>query len=61
MDVDIKFAEYKNGIGIIDNIRNYLLILLNQQIVSKNVDYNLLINLNGLKSETLIYQIYSNI
>ena len=48
-------------LGIIDNIRNYLLILLNQQIVSKNVDYNLLINLNGLKSETLIYQIYRNL
>ena len=48
-------------LGIIDNIRNYLLILLNQQIVSKNVNYNLLINLNSLKSETLIYQIYRNL
>ena len=48
-------------LGIIDNIRNYLLILLNQKIVSKNVNYNLLINLNSLKSETLIYQIYRNL
>ncbi len=64
LDNNIDFNNITNVkmiLGIIDNIRNYLLVLLNQQIVNKKLNYNLLINLNNLKSETLIYQIYRNL
>lgn len=48
-------------LGLIDNVRNYLLILLNQQIVSNKSEKNLLLNLNNYDKESLIYNIYYNL
>ena len=51
----------KMVLGLIDNIRNYLLILLNQQIVSNDVEKNMMINLEKLDKESLIYKLYNNL
>ncbi len=48
-------------LGLIDNIRNYLLILLNQQIVSNDVEKNVLINLEMLDKNSLMYKLYDNL
>lgn len=48
-------------LGLIDNIRNYLLILLNQQIVSNDVEKNIMVNLEMLTKDSLIYKIYNNL
>ena len=49
--------DSKMVLGIIDNIRNELLILLNQQLV-RNVEKNLLINLNSETLSKILYKIY---
>ena len=45
-------------LGLFDNIRNYLLILLNQKIVSQNNEKSLLLNLESINKNTLLYKIY---
>lgn len=46
-------------LGLIDNIRNYLLILLNEQIVTYNSEKNIIINLEQLDKNALISKIYT--
>lgn len=46
-------------LGLIDNIRNYLLILLNEQIVTYNSEKNTIINLEQLDKNALISKIYT--
>ena len=48
-------------LGLIDNIRNYLLILLNQQIVNRNMEKNIMINLEETSKSSLVYKIYDNL
>ena len=48
-------------LGVIDNIRNYLLILLNQQIVSNDVEKNVILNLETIAKNLLIYKVYNNL
>lgn len=48
-------------LGIIDNVRNYLLILLNQLIVGNDTEKNIMLNLTCLNKNTLIYKIYNNL
>lgn len=48
-------------LGLIDNIRNYMLILLNQQIVSNDIEKNMMINLEKLDKESLMYKLYNNL
>lgn len=60
--------DYSNGLndlnntvmilGLIDNIRNLLLILLNQKIMSTNAKKSLLLNLRSIDKNTLFYKIY---
>ncbi len=45
-------------LGIIDNIRNTLLILLNQQIIKNYENKNVIINLEKISNNTLITNIY---
>lgn len=54
-------SDIKMLLGIIDNIRNYLLILLNQQIINRNPNKNELINLEKLDENDLIFQIYKEL
>ena len=51
----------KMVLGLLDNIRNYLLILLNEQIVYNNVEKNMIINLEKLDKNTLVSKIYTNL
>lgn len=48
-------------LGIMDNIRNYLLILLNEQIIINKEDTNVIINLEKLNNDSLMYKLYSNL
>lgn len=48
-------------LGLIDNIRNYLLILLNQQIVSNDIEKNVMANLETLAKDSLMYKLYNNL
>lgn len=48
-------------LGLIDNIRNCLLILLNQQIVSYDIEKNIMANLETLDRNSLIYKLYSSL
>ncbi len=48
-------------LGLIDNIRNYLLILLNQQIVSNDIEKNVMVNLEMLDKDSLMPKIYNNL
>lgn len=48
-------------LGLIDNIRNYLLVLLNQQIVSNDVEKNVMANLKTLAKDSLMYKLYNNL
>lgn len=48
-------------LGVIDNIRNYLLVLLNQLIVSNNSEKIIMVNLATLYENSLIYKIYINL
>lgn len=48
-------------LGLIDNIRNYLLILLNQRIVSNNLQKSLMLNLEMIPKDSLIHKIYNNL
>ena len=48
-------------LGLIDNIRNYLLILLNQQIVSNDIEKNIMANLETLAKDSLMYKLYNNL
>ena len=48
-------------LGLLDNIRNYLLILLNEQIVHNNIDNNMIINLEKLDKNSLASKIYTNL
>lgn len=48
-------------LGLIDNIRNYLLVLLNQQIISTDVEKNIMLNLETLVKDSSIYKIYNNL
>lgn len=48
-------------LGLIDNIRNYLLILLNQHIVSNEIEKNVMINLEILDKNSLMYKIYNSL
>lgn len=54
-------SNIKMVLGIVDNIRNYLIILLNQQLVYKNIDSNILINLNSLDKNSFLYSLYENL
>lgn len=45
-------------LGLIDNIRNYLLILLNQEVISNSAEKSLLLNLRTIDKNTLSYKIY---
>lgn len=47
-------------LGIVDNIRNELLILLNQRIINVSIGQNLIINLETVNDE-LIYNIYNTL
>lgn len=48
-------------LGLIDNIRNYLLILLNQQIINNNIEKTSIINLETLDKNLLMYKLYINL
>ena len=48
-------------LGLIDNIRNYLLILLNQQIVNNDIEKNVMVNLEMLDKDSLINKLYKNL
>ncbi len=48
-------------LGLIDNIRNYLLILLNQQIVSNKVGKNVIVNLEALTKDSLLCKMYNSL
>ena len=48
-------------LGIIDNIRNYLLILLNQQIVNNQIEKNVMVNLETLAKDSLMYKLYNSL
>lgn len=48
-------------LGLIDNIRNYLLILLNQQIVNNQIGKNVMVNLETLAKDSLMYKFYNSL
>lgn len=48
-------------LGLIDNVRNYLLILLNQQIVNNQIEKNVMINLETLAKDSLMYKLYNSL
>lgn len=48
-------------LGLIDNIRNYLLILLNQQIVNNKIEKNVMVNLETLAKDSLMYKLYNSL
>lgn len=48
-------------LGLIDNIRNCLLILLNQQIISNGMEKNIMLNLENISKDSSIYKIYNNL
>ena len=48
-------------LGVLDNIRNELLILLNQQIIKSSKNQTLYINLEKIDKNTLMYKIYQNL
>lgn len=48
-------------LGLIDNIRNYLLVLLNQQIISNDVEKNIMLNLETIAKNSSIYKVYHNL
>lgn len=48
-------------LGVIDNIRNYLLILLNQQIVNNQIEKNIMVNFETLTKDSLIYKLYNGL
>ncbi len=48
-------------LGLIDNIRNYLLILLNQQIVNNQIEKNVMVNLETLAKDSLMYKLYNSL
>lgn len=41
-------------LGLIDNIRNYLLILLNQRIINNQIEKNVMVNLETLAKDSLM-------
>lgn len=45
-------------LGILDNIRNELLILLNQQVIKSSKNQTLYLNLEKIDKNTLMYKIY---
>lgn len=47
-------------LGILDNCRNVLLVLLNHYLVNEHYDQNVLLNISS-KSEKIIYRIYDNL
>ena len=51
----------KMVLGVLDNIRNELLILLNQQIIKSSENQTLFINLEKIDKNTLMYKIYKNL
>ena len=48
-------------LGLIDNVRNYLLILLNQQIVNNQIEKNVMVNLEILAKDSLMYKLYNSL
>lgn len=48
-------------LGLIDNLRNNMLILLNQQIFTYNSQQNVLLNLEALPKNSLINKLYKNL
>ena len=48
-------------LGLIDNIRNYLLILLNQQIVNNKIEKNIMVNFETLAKDSLMYELYNSL
>lgn len=48
-------------LGLIDNIRNFLLILLNQQIVNNQIEKNIMVNLETLAKDSLMYKLYNSL
>lgn len=45
-------------LGLIDNIRNYLLVLLNQQIISNDILKSVIVNLEASIQESLLNKLY---
>ena len=61
-DFDIENVDNKKMIlGILDNMRNYLLISMNYQIISEFYQKNILINLEKINQNSLIYYIYNRL
>ena len=59
---DIENVDNKKMIlGILDNMRNYLLISMNYQIISEFYQKNILINLEKINQNSLIYYIYNRL
>ena len=48
-------------LGLIDNIRNYLLILLNQQIINNQIEKNIMVNFETLAKDSLMYKLYNSL
>ncbi|MDO5569005.1 MAG: hypothetical protein Q4G04_02690 [bacterium] len=48
-------------LGILDNIRNTLLIMLNQKIMNLDAEKNIIMNLETINNDSLIHKLYSNL
>lgn len=48
----------KMVLGLIDNLRNHLLILMNYEIINYNDNKSLLLNLKTINKNSLLYKIY---
>ena len=55
------YCNMKMILGLIDNIRNCLLIILNQQIISRNVEKNIMLNFENINKDTIIYKTYASL
>lgn len=55
------YCNMKMILGLIDNIRNSLLIILNQQIISRNVEKNIMLNFENINKDTIIYKTYTSL
>lgn len=51
----------KMVLGVLDNIRNELLILLNQQVIKSSKNQTLYLNLEKIDKNTLVYKIYKTL
>lgn len=55
------FNNIKMVLGIMDNARNYLLVLLNQRIFNEYEQDNILLNFEKLPNNSLLYKLYFNL